>query len=368
MRESDLEDIEYLAVIDADNIDNDLWFGSWYTNGIFKLNIYERKIEFIDYFCVDKFKNKNIRHVRSYHNEIYFADMFSYKSEYNGIVNFDTKSMKQKGCWKFINEKYIYQDIIVIGKRFIIMPCDITHPLIVFDLETKKSREVCNWIEKYNIEEKQYGKMINVGEYFYASFFRTNQLLRVNGRTLKADIITIDDLLFPLNRLIFDGKGVSFYATGFNVDQFLEWQNGRIKYITLPQKNYRVGRGAVCCNKLYLFPEESLHDIVVYHTEKKELYTLPLPENINIIPSRLDVPFFGAIKVMYNMVISLPWGVDGFLIIDAKKDTVNYVSSRIDTDLAKRSYYKSVDLNEMITESDEFLLDDYLHCIECVDR
>lgn len=361
-----LENIEYLAVIDADNTNDDLWFASWHTNGIFKLNLKEMKIEFVDYFHTQNFINKYIRQVRCVQNEICFFNMFHFQAGNDGIVVMNMNDMQQKSYWKFGKEEGIYQDVIQRGEELIALPVNIAEPLIIFDTKTKKITEVSKWVTEDNIVSV--GRMVCAGDRFYAACLQTDKLLMLNGSTLKADIIKIDGLKFQIYQLISNGNGDSFFATGLHTNQFLEWDNGSVQYISLPQGDYCAVRGTVCYGKLYLFPEEKLHDIIVYQIETGEFYTLPIPDCIHVVSSGSSESLFSVIKTVNDAVVALPRRVDGFLIIDAIKDEVSYVSNRIDLDLAKKCYYKSLDLREAIKESSGFSLSDYLHCVDCIGR
>lgn len=344
------EDLNNLVVVDCCCVDDTIWFSSYEFNGIFKLDLSDRKIKYVGSFITDQFIGKKVLLVYEYNLKLYFFNMYTNIIGNYGIVSMDIKTLRQEQYWKFQNKHEKYPDVIQRNNKFICVPEKCDNPLVVFDLDKKSITTISDWISSKNVPDNIIGKFKLVDNHYYAAITHTNRVIELDPDTLKAKMLVLNCEGFEMNQLISDGDG--FFATGFNSDKIIEWRNHQIKYIDLPMRNSDVSRGIVCCNKLYLFPSQVLENIVVYNIKEGIVYTLKLPRQIKILEFRKNTPLFGLIKVFDNKVIAPPWGADSFIIIDAETDAVLCISSKVSDEAVENCLINSMDLTDIIKESE----------------
>ena len=339
----------YLPVVNICCADENIWFSSMERNGLFKLDLSCGKIEYIGAFENANFMGLHV-FVFSYDNKIYFFNMYNDNVDNFRIVSINTETMEQEGYWQFRHEKDHYPDIIQNKDRFIMIPENYSNPLVVLNLKKGKYEKINNWIAKQDIKNNTFGRLKLINNNYYGVIAHSNQIVKINGETLKAELVVLGAKEFELNQLFADGDG--FFVTGYQMDKLIEWRNGKIKYINLPGKNIDIGGGAISNKKLYLFPTYHLQDIIVYDITTEKIHTLDLPETLGIVDKRKEMPLFGTIKASANKVIAPPWKANAFIVVDSETDTVSCVISKIGENATEDYLVNSIDLKNVVMESE----------------
>ncbi len=335
-----------------------LWGSAQEFNGIYRIPLQESEpIE-----CMGAFKEESpgeeflYGNIVKYKNEMVFISLSNTSNYAIAVIGKDIQEQSYyiknemiQGGLRF-SEYYVYQEKIVL------VPNYVSEPILLFDLKTHKVVRQNVWgksLAHMPGKDSQLGGGELYGKNYYAVFYNTNKILKMDAETFEAEIIEIGRKECKVSR-IFKGNE-SLWLIDCDNRMLINWDFKAWEYVKVPDRMKSLFRGICHNEKIYLFPQmyPSVDlQIGVYDSRKKFFYFIRLSDEIR--NSYIEGSFasvYGRIQIVENKMIVPVVGLNRMVVIDTDTDQVSYISCEIrNQELYKKIIQEKYKMKEILKE------------------